>query len=339
MRSRQGVVRFVTVFAPIVLAVMAAGCGPSEPEADSSQASAPLAQQVAAQLDALPAQTAVYAKALETHDEIAVRADVPMNTLSTIKIPIMILAYRDAEAGLLDLDERRAVRAEDLRRGSGLLQHFEVGLEPTWRDLVTQMIITSDNTATDLVLKRVGLDRVNAMLEDFGFEQTRVLASTGGLFRRVWEQLDPALDTLSDLEVYRRGFPQDEGAAERTFAFEGNPDEWLGRTTAREMSRMLEMLHGGEWAGEASTGEMMSILSRQFSTSRLPLYLRAGEYAAHKTGDWPPIAGNDVGILFGPGQPIVISVFATQNRGDFLELEAAEGRIARLLLDGWGAAR
>jgi len=321
-------------------ALLAQACVPGDPpESSGSLDDATLKEQVAATLDALPARTGMYARALETGQEIAVRADEAVNTLSIIKIPVMILAYRDAEAGHLDLDERYTVREEDLRRGSGLLQHFQVGLRPTYRDLVTQMIITSDNTATDIVIRRVGMDRVNALLAGWGYAETRVLDTTGGLFRRVWEMLDPAHASLSDLEVYRRGFPQDDQAAARSFAFEGDAGEWLGRTTPREISRILAELHAGQLAGEASTGEMISILRRQFYATRLPLYLAGRATVAHKTGDWPPIAGNDVGILYGPGQPIVVSVFATQNRGDFAELEAAHGRIARMLFDAWGDER
>ncbi|MDA0329164.1 MAG: class A beta-lactamase-related serine hydrolase [Chloroflexi bacterium] len=321
-------------------ALLVQACGPAEPmDAPGSAAAGTLQERVAAALDALPARTGMYARAVETGEEVAVRADEPVNTLSTIKVPVMILAYRDAEAGRLDLDERYTVREEDLRRGSGLLQHFQPGLHPTYRDLVTQMIITSDNTATDIVIRRVGMDRVNDLLVEWGYAETRVLNTTGGLFRRVWEMLDPAYASLSDLEVYRRGFPQDEQAATRSFAFEGDPREWLGRTTPREMSRLLAQLHAGELAGEASTREMISILRRQFYATRLPLYVGGRASIAHKTGDWPPIAGNDVGILYGAGQPIVVSVFATQNRGDFAELEATHGRIAQMLLDAWGGER
>ena len=98
-----------------------------------------------------------------------------MNTLSVIKIPVMILAFRDAEAGKLDLTARYTIRPEDLRRGSGLLQTFDIGLNPTHRDLIEQMIITSDNTATDIMIGVVGRDRVNAMLaelaRDIGIER------------------------------------------------------------------------------------------------------------------------------------------------------------------------
>ena len=288
-------------------------------------------------LDALPAKSSLHAKHLPTGEEVAVRADTPMNTLSVIKIPVMVLAYRDAADGKLDLDERYVVKPEDRRRGSGLVQTFAPGLSPTWRDLITQMIITSDNTATDIVIGRVGLDRVNALLKELGYEQTRLLATTGDLFRRVWEMQDPANASWTHAEVFERSFPSDEGASDRSFAFEGDPDEWLGRTTAREMSRLLEAIHTGAVASREASDEMVAIMKRQFYSSRLPRFLRfSGVSVAHKTGDWPPIAGNDVGILYYDGGPTVVSVFVNQNRGDFTNVEATIGEIAELLVDEWG---
>src|SRR5262249_27753018 len=152
---------------------------------------------------------------------------------SVIKIAIMVLAYRDAEAGLLDLNQRYQIRDEDFRRGSGLLQFFAPDLQPTYRDIITQMIITSDNTATDILIARLGLARVNAMLAALGYSETKLQTTIGQLFRRVWELLDPANSFLSDRAVYERGFPTDADAGARRFAFEGDPHEWLGRTTAR----------------------------------------------------------------------------------------------------------
>ncbi len=287
-------------------------------------------------LDALSAKSSLYAKHLPTGREIAVRADEPMNALSVIKIPIMVLAYRDAEAGKLNLDERYTLRPEDRRRGSGLLQTFAPGLSPTYRDLVTQMIVTSDNSATDLLIARLGLDRVNALLEETGFEKTRLLRTTGDLFRRVWELEDPKHAALSPAEVFDRGFPEGPGAFERSFTFEGNSSEWLGRMTARETSRLLEQIYAGGIASRASCDEMIAILKLQFYSSRLPRFLPDGVEAAHKTGDWPPIAGNDAGILFHPGGPTIVSVFVNQNRTDFNEVEATEGEIARKLVAAWG---
>jgi len=288
------------------------------------------------QLDALDARTAMYARHLPSGREVAVRADDPVNALSTIKIAIMLLAYRDAEAGALDLDRRYRVRADDLRRGSGLLQTFAPGLQPTYRDLVTQMIVTSDNTATDIMIARLGLERVNEMLTELGYVETRLQATVGAVFRCLWERLDPANASLSNREVFERSFPSDPEAPARAFAFEGDPSAWLGRTTAREMSRLLEGIQNGELASREHSDEMLSILKRQFYGSRLPRRIAFRTVVGHKTGDWPPVAGNDVGIIYSESGPIVVSVFATQNRGDFLALEAMHGRVAEMLLDAWG---
>jgi beta-lactamase class A len=276
----------------------------------------------------------MYAKDLATGREVAVRADVAMNSVSVIKLPIMVLAYRDADAGRLKLDDRHIIRPEDLRRGTGLLQTFAVGLAPTYRDLVTQMIITSDNTATDILIARLGLDRVNRMLDSLGYRETRLRMTVGRLFRGVWERADAKYASLTDREVYEKGFPELPDSAD--YAYVADSTKWLGRTTAREISRLLEQLQRGELASRSSTEEMRGILLRQFYFSRLPQRIRFRAAVGHKTGDWPPIIGNDVGIIYAPAGPIVISVFTNANRGSFYDLEATIGRVAEEVLDGWG---
>jgi beta-lactamase class A len=315
-----------------VAAQVGAACAPAEEQLADP---VPLEERVAARLDSLDAISTLYAKHLPTGREIAVRADRPMNTLSVIKVPIMVQAFRDAEAGRLNLDERYRIRPQDFRRGSGLLQTFTPGLEPTYRDLIMQMIITSDNTATDIMIARVGLDRVNALLTDLGYTETRLRMTTGDLFRTVWELADSSHASLSHREVYERGFPSDTGAAARSFRLEGDSTEWLGRTTAREIGDVLERMHNADLSSATSRNEMISVLRRQFYRSRLPQRLGGDVAVAHKTGDWPPYAGNDVGILYYEGGPTVIAVFTNQNRGDFVELEATLGRIARDIVQEW----
>src|SRR5581483_441028 len=143
---------------------------------------ATLESTIRARLDSLDAKSSFYAKQLSTGREVAIRADEPMNTASVIKIPVMILAFRDADAGRLNLDERYTIRPEDQRRGSGLLQTFAPGLQPTLHDIITQMIITSDNTATDIMIGKVGLARVNHMLDSLGYKQTRLQMTVGQIF-------------------------------------------------------------------------------------------------------------------------------------------------------------
>ena len=314
------------------VSVMTWGCSPT---GDAVEGINDLHARIEARLNALDAKTSFYAKHLPSGREIAIRADEPMNSLSVIKIPILVLAYRDVEAGSLDLSERHLLRPEDMRGGSGLLQTFAPGVELTYRDILTQMIITSDNTATDVAIERLGLGRVNTMLADLGYEQTRLRVTTGELFRALWELSDPANVSLTDREVFERGFPSDSEAAARTFDFEGDSTQWLGRITAREIALMLEAIEEGELVSRQSSDEMISILRRQLYSSRLPQRLRGRGSIAHKTGDWPPHAGNDVGILYYEGGPIVVAVFTNQNRGDFFELEATLGRIAVDLINGW----
>jgi beta-lactamase class A len=288
-------------------------------------------------LDSLPAQTSFHAKHLATGREIAIRADVPMNTASVIKLPVMVLAYRDVEAGgAVILEARRLIGPDDLRRGSGLLQTFEIGLNPTWRDLITQMIITSDNTATDILIAKVGRDRVNRWLDSLGYKQTLLQTTTGRLFRATWETVDTAFASLSDREVFDKGFPTDSAAPRRMAALVADPNRWLGRTTARETSRLLEQLERGELAGRRATEEMRNILRRQFYASRLPSHLRGRAVIGHKTGDWPPYLANDVGIIYAPSGPIVISAFASDNKGSYTAVEDAIGRIAELVFTAWG---
>jgi beta-lactamase class A len=287
------------------------------------------------QLNALKAKSSLYAKHLPSGRTVAIRADAPMNTLSVIKIPVMLLAFRDADAGKLKLTDRHVIKPEDLRRGSGLIQNFDVGLNPTYRDLIEQMIITSDNTATDIMIRTVGLARVNAMLAEFGFKDTRLLRTTGDLFREVWIRADAKNASMTDREVFTRGFPGDPQASARSFKLEGDSTRWLGRTTAREMAVMLEGLLNAKYASKASSDAMVGMLRRQFYASRLPQRIGFRAQVAHKTGDWPPIAGNDVGIIFYPGGPSIVSVFTNQNTGDFFELEATLGRIAERVIDTW----
>ena len=298
-----------------------------------------LAGRIQARLDSLPAISSIYAKDLKTGREIAIRADVPMNTASVIKMPVMIRAYRDAQAGKLDLDARHVIRPEELRRGSGLVQTFAPGLNPTLRDLITQMIITSDNTATDIMIATTGLDRVNGMLDSLGYTATRLRMTTGDLFKWIWVLTDSANAKMTAREVFVRGFPGDTGGERRIFRIAEDSAYWLGSMTARETGRILEDLQGGKLADSAGTAEMLGILQQQFYSSRLPQRLSFKAPIGHKTGDIPPVLGNDVGIIYAPSGPIVIAVFTNLNRGDFFDVEAAIGNIAKDLATEWGGVK
>lgn len=93
---------------------------------------------------------------IESDTRLDVNGDEPYPMASTFKIPILATACRQLTAGAISLDSRVPLADEDKSLGSGILPYFESGLAPTLRDLLTLMIIISDNTATDIVVDYLG---------------------------------------------------------------------------------------------------------------------------------------------------------------------------------------
>lgn len=169
--------------------------------AAAQSTAAGLADALAAELGRIPANAAVYLKHLTTGDEVAIRADLSFNSQSVIKIPIMVRAFQMAEQGALNLDERITLGRADLRDGSGVFQFADLGLAPTLRDLIQQMVITSDNTATDVLTTRVGgVDALNAWLEKSGY-QMRLLNRGWEYRRKLLARLDSRFATITAEET------------------------------------------------------------------------------------------------------------------------------------------
>src|SRR6185369_16880027 len=110
------------------------------------------------------------------------------NSASVIKMPVMVMAFQMADEKKLNLQERIEFKKSDYRGGSGVLRSFDIGLAPTIHDLITEMIITSDNSATDLLIARVGgVARVNQWLKDNQFTESRLNHTAYELFRQRYE--------------------------------------------------------------------------------------------------------------------------------------------------------
>jgi beta-lactamase class A len=110
-----------------------------------------------------------------TGERFGVNEGLVFSQGSAIKIPILIELYRRADAGDLSLEERLPLRAADRTGGSGLLQYFADGeSELSLGDLAIPMIALSDNTATNMLLDRLGMERITRTMADLGAPQTRV---------------------------------------------------------------------------------------------------------------------------------------------------------------------
>src|ERR1700733_3062894 len=111
----------------------------------------------------------IYIKCLETGEEIAIDADRQMDTMSVIKIPLMVEAFRQIDAGKFSLEDKVTLKESDKRPGTGIIRSLDPGAILTIKDLFTLMIIVSDNTATDLMYAKVGgLEPVNQLAQSYG---------------------------------------------------------------------------------------------------------------------------------------------------------------------------
>jgi beta-lactamase class A len=335
------------------------------PLAAAAQSAATFAAVLATQLDRVPANTGLYLKHLKTGEEVAIRADTSFNSQSVIKVAIMVRAFQLAEQGKLNLDERVTLTRELLRDGSGLLQFSDLGLAPTIRDLIQHMVITSDNTATDLMATRVGgVDALNAWLAESGYKMRKI--NRGWEYRRkLLARLDPRFATLTAEETtglqyaagdnplfghYRSLFTGERAAwvdivrdpANRRRRADDTArlmvddrNIWLGDMQARDIGRMLEAIERETIVSPASAAVIRTFMRRQQAGSRrLPHYVEVP--VAHKTGDAGNIA-NDVGIIYSRSGPIVIAVMVTGIRGSLGEAEDQIGRIAQLVVDHFDA--
>jgi beta-lactamase class A len=250
----------------------------------------------------------IYIKSLESDEEIALDADRQMETMSTIKIPLMVEAFEQVKAGKFKLTDKYTFAQADSQPGTGTIQRLDAGAVMTVKDLITMMIIVSDNTATEVLYRMVGgPDAVNARMDVLGLKNTRA--------RNVPSIWFPALRAAPSTEQFYR-----EGK---------NP---FGLSTPREMGRLLEMMERGTLVDKPSSDLMLQIMRGQLYRTRIPRYV-TGYRIPHKTGDFLPYVGDDVGVLEAPGRTIVLSIFTGNHFGSGEALENAIGLVAKEVAD------
>jgi beta-lactamase class A len=261
--------------------------------------------------ESINADWGIAIKCLETGEEIAINADRTMDTMSVIKIPLMVEVFRQVEEGKFALADRVTLKESDKRPGTGVLRSLDAGASLTIKDLITLMIIVSDNSATDLLFEKVGgPEPVNALMQSYGLGTIRATGPSSAWFA--------VLSQRGDAAAFHR-----EGKIP------------YGLASPRDMTKLLEKIHRGEAVSKPASEQMLQILRRQVYSSRLPKYV-TGFRVPHKTGDFLPYIGNDVGILESPDRHIVISVFTAHHTGVGASLEDAIARIAEQVANYYG---
>ncbi|MDA8195543.1 MAG: class A beta-lactamase-related serine hydrolase [Thermaerobacter sp.] len=114
----------------------------------------------------------VYAEHLATGEIVQFGPHHPMETASTIKLPILAEALRQVALGRFDLAAHVPLLASDRVAGSGILQHLTPDVALPLQDILTLMIIVSDNIATNIILRLVGISQVNTSCIRWGMTDT-----------------------------------------------------------------------------------------------------------------------------------------------------------------------
>jgi beta-lactamase class A len=306
----RAVVTLVVVLATHGLARLAAVQSPD------SALLRPVAERFAGELG-------VYAKHLGSGDSIAWNPDVRFPTASVIKVAIMVEAFDQIAHGTLTADTVMPVRDAAKVGGSGVVRELHDGAELTVRDLIRLMIVVSDNTATNMLLERVGVAAVNKRLAAYGLKDTRLFRPTFGKKAEV----DPEL--------------------EREFG--------LGMSTPREMAALMEMIATGRAVNADASAQMRAILEAQQDDRMLPRHLPFGTreiIVGNKTGTdeekLPDASGArghvraDVGIVRVDGAAYVVAIFARRVKDQSWMADNAAlvtgAEISRLIFDYFARA-
>ena len=284
------------------------------------------------------AEMALSALHLESGQRIDVDAGRVFPLCSVLKIPVLVEAFRQIEEGLFTLDDRWQLTTAEKNLPSGILVFFDDGLAPTVRDLLTLMIIISDNTATDMVMNRLGAGSVTSTMHSLGLTDIHVPMT----IRQIFDDLLPSADPTQDMLALATAPRNRTG---RSYSL--GPDNDVGTPAA--LTELLARIWRGELVSRASCNAMLEILLKQQLNDRLPRYLPPGTRCAHKTGTLPGIR-NDSGIIYASGTShIAVTLFSRwdddavaddpiANKETPIAIDSAFGRIGRLLYDTFSEA-
>jgi beta-lactamase class A len=255
-----------------------AQCCPEKPAAEKREALWQKLQEELRGVDhGLDGVMGLAVKDLTSGETFFIHGDEIMPQASSIKIAVLADLYLQAQQGKLKLTEEYVVRQEDLVSGSDIM----LGLTPgqtrlTLRDLATMMVAVSDNSATNVLIRRVGMENVNAMLDSLGLHATRL--------RR----------QMMDLKA----------------AGEGRENV----STPREMMTLLETIYRGKLLNKEMTADFIKMLSTHKESSLLQ-GLPDDVAAANKPGELEAVR-NDSGIVLVKTRPYVLCVMTTYLRDE-----------------------
>jgi beta-lactamase class A len=236
-----------------------------------------------------------------TGREILINPDLPFHAASTMKVPVMMELFRQAEGGKLSLDERITVKNEfkSIVDGSAYsltpdedsdkTLYKRLGQTASVRELLHLMITVSSNLATNILIERVGADRVTKLMREYGANDIVVLRG------------------VEDGKAYERGLNN--------------------KTTARDLMMILTRIAEGRAVSAAASEEMIKVLLDQKLNEGIPSRLPAGVRVAHKTGSITALY-HDAGVVYPTAAKPFVLVVLTRGLKDETRAHALVGEIA-----------
>jgi len=215
---------------------------------------------------------------------------------SMIKLLVMIETMELVKTGELSLDQKILITKDKIVGGSGILQEFEEGHYFSLRELVTLMIIVSDNSATNIIIDLVGMDRINKRGEALNLKNTV-------LQRKMMDQ-----------ESAKRGL-----------------DNF---TSSKDIANILKKIYNKEVVDKEYSEIMLDILLRQHERERLQRFLPEEVKIANKSGDLDNLE-NDGGIFFTSKKDYILVVLI-HNALSNADAKESIGKISKKIFDELG---
>jgi beta-lactamase class A len=274
------------LLAPLLLLYLAlAGrpaAGLARDPADAPADTARLRREIEAVLTGYPGVAGVGVRNLATGDSLSIRGAEPFPTASLVKVALLVTVLEEVERGRLRLEEPLSMIGRDRVGGSGVLRHLGPGLQLRVEDAAWLMMVVSDNTATNLLLDKVGPVTVAETMDALGLRRTRI-------FRKVFH---PAASSPMPDSSARYG---------------------LGVSTPDEMVALMALLHRGAAVSPAGDSLAIRILEANQDADKLVRWLPEGTVVAHKSG-YDDRGRNDCGIVRTPAAPVALCVMTRENR-------------------------
>ena len=255
---------------------------------------------------------------LKTGETVTVNPDQELPAASTFKVFLLAEFLRQCEAGKYSLMDRHELKEEFVSPGSGVLCDLLPGMNLTLMDYARLMMMLSDNTATDYLYSLTGRDNIkNNVIDPFGLTKTKCDYPCKLLIETYFDpahKVEEGERNWRNTDDYRCLTPTNDS------------------TSCNDMAKVLKMAYDKTLFSPWVSEQMIDIMKRCHTNSRIPKELPRDVEVAHKTGTMDKVA-NDCGIVYTAKGDYILCLFYNGNVATQEEYDAnKKGRFSDGLL-------